>query len=402
MSVIDQTVSLGSATVERVQTALRARGHDAWALYNFRDQNPIASRLLGLPALSRRYVVLIPAEGVPIALTHRIEQQPWEGWLGERRVYLSWREFEAQLASLFAGHRSVAVEYCPRGAVPYVDLVPAGMLEVLRECGIELHSSADLVSIFYACWTPAGEASHYRAAAALHETVRQAFRRIAGSIRDGEELTEWELRQEISDELRRRGLRVGADSIVAVNANAANPHYAPTSEFAAPIRRGDLVLIDLWGKEDDDAIFADQTWMAYVGAEVPDRLAGIWAVLREARDAAVELLETRHRGGRIIAGFEVDDAAREVIRDAGYGEYFLHRTGHSIDRELHGSGPNLDNLETRDSRDLIPRVGFSVEPGIYISGDVGFRSEINMFMDEAGPVVTTPEPQRELFALLAE
>jgi Xaa-Pro dipeptidase len=210
------------------------------------------------------------------------------------------------------------------------------------------------------------------------------------------------LKRWIHDEMDRRGLRSGADCIVGVNANAANPHYAPTAETSAPIREGDLVLIDLWGKEGENAIFADQTWMGYVGETVPERLAAIWSVLRSARDAAVDLLRARHAAGEAVSGWEVDDAARDVIARGGYGEFFVHRTGHSIDQQLHGTGPNIDNLETRDTRVLIPGIGFSIEPGIYIAGDVGFRTEINVFMSPSGPEVTTPQPQRDLFALLAE
>jgi Xaa-Pro dipeptidase len=193
---------------------------------------------------------------------------------------------------------------------------------------------------------------------------------------------------------------VGVDSIVGVNANAANPHYAPSAARHAPIRRGDLVLIDLWGKEDADSVYADQTWMGYVGETIPARLAEIFAAVRDARDAAVDLARWRHAAGERAAGCDLDDAARAVIAERGFGAHFIHRTGHSIDRELHGSGPNLDNLETRDVRTLLPGVGFSVEPGVYLAGDVGFRSEVNVFMGPGGPEVTTPEPQAEVYPLL--
>jgi Xaa-Pro dipeptidase len=401
MAITEQKVSLKRETVSRVQEELRAQGLGGWLLFNFHDLNPIASALLGLPALTRRYAVLLPAEGVPIALTHRIEQQPWEGWIGERRVYSSWRELETELAALLSGRGPIAMEYSPGGAVPYVDLIPAGALEMVRSTGAEIRSSAELVSSFYACWTGPGEASHRRAAVVVQETAREAFRQIAGEIRASRRPTEWEMRQWVRVELERRGLHVGVDSIVAVNANAANPHYAPSAEISAPIREGDLVLIDLWGKEADHAVFADQTWMGYVGDTVPERLAQIFGVLREAREAALHLLRSRHEAGDPVAGWEVDEATREVVVRHGHGEHFVHRTGHSIDTELHGTGPNIDNLETRDTRVLIPGVGFSIEPGIYIPGDVGFRSEINVFMGPRGPEVTTPEPQQEVFALLA-
>jgi Xaa-Pro dipeptidase len=402
MAVIEQTVSLQQQTVARIQEELKAQNLDGWLLYNFRGSNPIASDLLGLGVMSRRYAVLVRAEGEPVALTHRIEQQPWEGWIGERRVYLAWQELEAELAAMLGGLRTIAMETSPGGAVPYVDTVPAGVLEMVRATGVEVRSSAQLVSAFYARWTPELEATHRRAAIAVQETAAAAFRRIADAVRRGETPTEWEIRGWIQHTLAERGLRAGVDCIVAVNANAANPHYAPTRDHSAPIREGDLVLIDLWGKEGDDAIFADQTWMGYVGAVIPERIAAIWRVLHAAREAAVTLLRERHAAGQPVSGGDADDAARAVIRDDGYGEFFIHRTGHSIDRQIHGSGPNLDNLETRDDRLLIPGVGFSVEPGIYIPGDVGFRTEINVFMGPGGPDVTTPQPQDEIFALLAE
>jgi Xaa-Pro dipeptidase len=400
MAVIEQKVSLQPQTVARIQGELQAQDLDGWLLFNFHGNNPIASNLLGLPAMSRRYAVMIPASGAPVALTHRIEQQPWEGWVGERRVYLAWQELESSLAEMLAGMRAVAMETSPGGAVPYVDMVPAGALEMVRASGVEVRSSAQLVSTFYARWTEDQQASHRRAAVAVQQTAHAAFRHIADVVRQGNATTEWEVRRRIQTELAERGLRIGADTIVAVNANAANPHYAPTPEQCAPIVEGDLVLIDLWGKEAEDAVYADQTWMGYVGAEVPERLAAIWTVLHGAREAALALLRERYGASKAVAGGEVDDAARAVIREGGYGDHFVHRTGHSIDREIHGSGPNIDNLETRDTRILIPGVGFSIEPGIYLAGDVGFRTEINVFMGPDGPEITTPRPQDTVFALL--
>lgn len=399
MAVVDQTVALDEATLERIQEEMRDRGIGAWLLYDFHGLNPVASRILGLPAMTRRYLVLIPAEGRPAALTHRIEQQPWQGWIGENRVYLGWRELEAGLAALLRGHEEVAMEYAAGDAVPYVDRVPAGVAEMVRAAGARIVSSADLVSAFYSRWSPEGEASHRRAAVALQETAHAAFARIGELLRAGDAATEWGIREWIRGELDRRGLGVGVDTIVAVNANAANPHYAPTRDSHASIGPGDLVLIDLWGKESEEAVYADQTWMGYVGSQVPGRIQEIWEAARDARDAAVEYVVGRWERGETVAGWEVDDVARGVIRDRGYGDAFIHRTGHSIDRELHGSGPNIDNLETRDTRALIPGVGFSVEPGIYLPGDVGFRTEIDVFISPRGPEVTTPDPQRELIRI---
>lgn len=392
---------MNAATLERIQRELQAAGLDGWLLWDFHGANPIAGQLLGLPVLTRRYFVLLPAEGRPLALTHRIEQQPWENWPGEKRVYLSWRELDAGLAEMLAGRQRVAMEYVPGDAVPYVDRAPAGVVELVRAAGPEIVSSADLVSTFYSRWSPEQQASHRRAAVHVAETAQAALRRVGEHVRRGQSITEWELREWVCNRLAERGLAIGVDSIVAVGANAANPHYHPTAEEHREIREGDLLLLDLWGKESEEAIYADQTWMAYVGEEAPERLREIFAAVRDGRDAAVELLRERWSAGEPTNGYEVDDAVRGVIAGRGFGDRFLHRTGHSIDRELHGSGPNLDNLETRDTRRLIPGVGFSVEPGIYLSGDVGFRSEINVFLGPDGPEVTPPEPQRAIYPILA-
>jgi Xaa-Pro aminopeptidase len=402
MAVTEQTVVLTAQTVERIQEELRARSLDGWLLYDFRGMNPVAGALLGLPALTRRYFVLVPAAGTPIALTHRIEQQPWSTWHGEKRVYSSWREIETELKSMLGGVRRVAMEYTAGDAVPVVDRVPAGVVEMVRAAGAEPEGSGDLISYFTARWSDEGEASHRRASVAVRETAHAAFERITAAIRAGERTSEWEVRQWIGEELLRRGLTVGGDTIVAVNANAANAHYAPSAEHHSEIRAGDLVLIDLWGKENEEAIYADQTWMAYVGETIPERLETIFGTLVDAREAACAMVIDRFAAGNAVAGFEVDDVSRGIIEARGYGEQFIHRTGHSIDRELHGSGPNIDNLETRDTRTLIPGIGFSVEPGIYLEGDVGFRSEVNMFIGPNGPEVTTDRPQKKLYALLAD
>jgi Xaa-Pro aminopeptidase len=346
--------------------------------------------------------VWIPTEGRPVAITHRIEQQPWTGWIGDNWPYSSWRELDSRLGQLLSGNPRVAMEYAPGDAVPYVDKVPAGVIEMIRATGAEPVTSGDLVSAFYARWSDEGLASHRRAAQHVYEVAHEAFRRIAAAVREGRGVGEWEVRSWIIGEFARRGITVGGDAIVAVNANAANPHYAPSADHHAEIRRDDLVLIDLWGKEDEGAIYADQTWMGYVGDSVPERLEEIFAAVRDARLAAMDLIRRRSEAGEDVAGWEADDASRNVIEGRGWGEHFIHRTGHSIDRELHGSGPNIDNLESRDTRRLIQGVGFSIEPGIYLAGDVGFRSEVDVYMGPDGPEVTTPEPQTAVYALLSD
>ena len=400
MAVTDVTVSITAETIDRIRGELRSRGIDGWLLFNFAGSNAVAGKLLGLPALTRRYFVWLPAQGRPLAVTHRIEQQPWSTWRGDKVEYSSWRELEERLADLLGAGPTVAMEYAERDAVPYVDRVPAGVVELVRSAGAKVVSSGDLVSAFYSRWSDEGLAGHRRAAGVLHEVAHAGFLRAAGAVRDGERITEWGLRSWIQDQLLLRGLTVGGDAIVAVNANAANPHYAPGHDVHAEIEAGDLLLIDLWGKEDDDAVYADQTWMGYLGDAVPGRLEEIFRALADARDGAIDFVRRRFAAGEPVRGYEVDDVSRGVIEERGWGEHFIHRTGHSLDRDLLGSGPNIDNLETKDTRTLIQGIGFSVEPGIYLAGDVGFRSEVDVYIGADGQEVNTTRPQRDLYPLL--
>ena len=399
MAVTEATVSLTASDLVDIQRHLGERSLDGWLLYDFRGCNPIAGGVLGLPALTRRYLVFIPATGAPIALTHVIEQGPWEGWIGECRPYLSWESLEKGIQEILPTGSRIALEHSEGDAVPYLDRVPGGMLELIRRQGVTVVSSGDLVSAFYSRWDEAGFASHSRAAVLLQDTAIDAFDLVGQRIQAGRTLEEWELREYVTGELTRRGLHDGVDAVVAVGSNAANPHYAPRRHDSAIIRPGDTVMIDLWGKEDGAAIYADQTWMGFVGADVPTRYQDIWETIREARDSGVEFIRERQRRGQPVAGYAVDDAVRSVVERRGHGPAFIHRTGHSIDRELHGSGPNIDNLETRDTRNLIEGVGFSIEPGIYYRGEVGMRTEIDVFMGATGPVVTTPTPQSELYLI---
>lgn len=387
------------AQLDEIQAALRELGLDGWLLYDLHARNAVSGRLLGLGDLTRRYFVLIPAEGEPVAVVHGIEEAPWQGWPWRRTRYVGWKELDRVLSDVLGGRRRVAMEVSPRDAVPALDLVPSGVVELVQSRGVEVVSSGDLITRFYARWSADALAAHRRAGAALAQGAREAFERAAAAVRAGEELTEGALRAWLLRRLGELGAGVGADSIVAVGANAADPHYA-TPERGAPICEGELLLIDLWGKESDDAVYADQTWMGYLGAEIPERVRPVWDAVRSARDAAVAFLQSAWREGRAVMGGEVDDVCRGVIVERGYGDAFIHRTGHSIDAEVHGMGPNIDNLETREVRHLIPGVGFSIEPGIYLPGDVGMRSEINVYMGENGPEVTTPDPQAEIFALL--
>ncbi len=394
-------VLLASAEgIARVQAALRERGFDGWLIYDFKDRNPIGRSLLGLEWTTRRGFALVPAQGPPRLLIHAIEHSSWRHLDWPRASYSSRRQMEKELRALLAGCQRVAAETSARGDVPYLDLIPAGMRDVILDTGVELHSSGDLVSTFYAVWTDVQREEHGRASQIVKSLARDAFARAADHLRRGKTITEGALASWIRTELASRGAPAQADCIVAIGPKAADPHYDP-GEAGETIRAGDLLLIDLWGALHDDSVPADQTWMGYLGAELPPRIAELWSVVKAARDGVVASLSERHARGETIRGFEADDVARGIIARAGYGEHFIHRTGHSIDRDIHGRGPNLDNLETRDDRVLVPGVGFSVEPGIYIADDVGIRTELNVHMGPDGPEVTVDEPQQDIFLLLS-
>jgi Xaa-Pro aminopeptidase len=390
---------LTPAALPKLQAALADAGLDGWLLFDFHGANPIAGGMLGLEGMvTRRVFAYVPREGAPVAVTHAIEQGPWARWPSAwgRETYSSWRALEALLARLVGGKR-VAMEYSPGDAVPYLDRVPAGVLDMVRAAGAEVVTSAELVTRFYAVWTADHLAAHRRAAEAIAGVARDAMRHAAERA-EREPLDEYALQQWIVARFAAAGLHTAEPPIVAVGANAANPHYAPVAGQASPIRRGDVLLIDLWACEPGQP-YADQTWMASLGTPSAEATA-VWEAIRDARDAAIALLRARLAAGEPVRGGEVDDAARGVIVARGFGQYFTHRTGHSIDpRDLHGAGPHIDNLETREERLLVPGVGFSIEPGVYIPGRIGMRTEVNGFIGDREVVVTPGEYQRELWVL---
>lgn len=393
-------VVLTAEGVRDIQDALQEAGLDGWLLYEFHGQNPIAASLTGLGWNTRRSFVLVPRTGDPVALIHAIEGSSWRHWPWETRRYAGWREMEAALGVLVAGRPRLAMEISPGSAVPTLDRIPAGLLELLRSLGVEPAGSGDLVTRFHARWTAEQLMLHRKSAAVLQDVARDAFRRAAEGVRTGTPLTEGALSRWILETLDREGQGADSGCIVAIGARAADPHYQP-GEVGETIGAGHVLLIDLWGKPTPSAVAADQTWMGILESAVPPRVQEVWEAVRDSRDAALAFLRERFAAGTPIRGFEVDDVARWVITDRGYGDFFVHRTGHSIDTDLHGSGPNLDNLETRDDRLLIPGVGFSVEPGIYLRDDLGVRSEVDVYWGDEGPEVTTPDPQHEIFRLLA-
>ena len=378
--------------------ALGALGADAWLLYNFRGVNPVAGRVLGPTGMgTRRLFVLLPRTGAPVAVVHRIELQPLAGFPGEVRPYASWRELHTQVEPLVRG-RTVAMEVSARDAVPYLDRVPYGVVQLLESFGAQVVSSAPLVTRFAARWSAAELEGHRRAAEALAAIAPEALAWAGSETARGAEVREAGLQLRVLEAIERAGLVTGEPPIAAFGPNSALPHYEPHVGADLRLQAGQVLLLDLWAGPPPvrASVFADQTWMAFAGRAPDAEVRRVWEAVRGARDAAVTLLRERWPAGAPVSGAEVDDAARGVIHGAGLAEYFVHRTGHSIDRDLHGSGPHIDNFETADTRALMPGVGFSVEPGVYLPGRFGVRSEINVFLSEAGPEVTPQSPQQDL------
>ena len=383
------------------QAALAAAELDGWLLFDFQGTNPIAHGVLGLEGfISRRVFVWIPRSGVPHALGHAIEPGPWHAWPGawQKSVYSSWHTLEDIVGGMVRGKR-IAMEYSAGDAVPYLDRVPAGVIEMVRAAGAtSIASSGELVTRFNASWTAAHTNSHVRAAETIAAIAHAALIKAGVRARSGHPIAEHELMAWIQERFAAEGLSTDHGPNVSAGANAANPHYEPSGRTPRLIVEGDVLLIDLWARE-AGGVYADQTWMATVGTPSA-RAQEIWTAVRDARDAAIALVEDAASAGRPLRGAEVDDVARGVITDRGFGPYFTHRTGHSIDSvSLHGSGPHLDNLETREERQLVPGIGFSIEPGIYIPGEIGMRSEVNVYIEEGQAVVTPKAYQRDLIVV---
>ena len=387
--------------IPAIQTALREHGVDGWLLYDFHGSNPIARRLAGLDGnaklTTRRWYYLIPARGEPRGLVHRIERDSLEHLPGTRREYADREQLAAGIEALLDGSARLAMEYSPRCAIPYLSRVDAGTVDAVRELGIEVVSSGDLVQRFEAVWDAAALESHREASAHLYDIKDRTFDLIAAEVGGGA-LTEYGVQTAMSGWFAERRLVTDSPPVVAAQASSGNPHYLPTADRHRPIRTDELVLIDLWGKMDrPGAVFADITWMAYTGGGVPDECAAVFAVARNARDAAVALVRERTRSGAPPCGWEVDRAARDVIEAAGHGEHFVHRTGHSLGEAVHGNGVHMDDYETHDERRLLAGSGFTIEPGIYLHR-FGVRTEVNVFVDERDATVTGPL-QAEIVAL---
>ena len=393
-------VRLSPDSLGDYQSALRDAGVDGWLFYDFRGMNPVPGELLGVGGfVTRRYFVWVPTSGMPVAITHAIEQGVWKDWPAAwgKVVYSSWRSLEQNVGELVAGKR-IAMEYSAGGAVPYLDRIPAGMLELVRATGATVVTSGDLVSRFYARWSAEDLAAHRRAAVVVADVARDALRFAGEQARSGRPAMEHEVQARIASAFTQAGLEFSHPPNVSAGPNAANPHYDPSAGTPVPITAGCILLIDLWATE-PGGVYADQTWMASLGAPSA-RAQSIWEAVRDARDAALELLRAKAAARLSVRGADADDAARRVIEGRGFGEYFTHRTGHSIDaKDIHGSGPNLDNLETREERVIFPGIGFSVEPGIYVPGEIGIRSEVNCCFLEGELVITPDEYQTEMMVV---
>ncbi len=381
-----------------IRTGLEAAGADGWLLFDFKGTNPVALRLLGLAPGTRRIFVYVPREGEAVAIAHKIELGSVEGFEGKVLPYARWEELDAALAATVRG-KTVAMEVSARDAVPYLDRIPSGVVQLVEAAGATIVSSAALVTRLTAVWQPSEARDHIEAAEIL---ARVAKRIMAEVIQEAGRATEAGVQARVIEALERDGLAVNRDHllpIVGFGPNAANPHYEPVAGRDRTLAPNEVVLIDLFAGKSLETVFADQTWMGFSGSQPPDEVARVWTIVRDARDAALDAVWDAARAGRPIRGYEIDRAARGVIEAAGYGDYFVHRTGHSIDLDLHGSGPHCDDYETRDDREVIPGVGFSVEPGIYLPGRFGVRSEVNIYWAPEGPRVTPAEPQRELILL---
>lgn len=399
--------------VAEIQAALREANLDGWLFYDFRRSDPLAYRILKLPTqgvTTRRWFYYVPVVGEPVRVVHSIERFRLDALPGRKIIYASWEQLHAGLRDALASGglknkrvvlKKVAMQYSPNNDIPYVARVDAGTIELVRSMpAVTVVTSADLVQQFEATLTPEQLATHREAADKLHKVIMEGFAEIARRIRANETPTEYDIQQFIARRLAEEGMTAGGGDI-SVGANTANPHYFPTAERSAPIRRGDFVLFDISEKlKRPGAIVADQTWVGYVGESVPDEYVKVFNIVKDARDSATEFVRAAVREGRQIRAAEVDDVSRGVIKRAGYGEQFTHRTGHSIGEEGHGNGANIDNFETRDSRRIIPRTCFSIEPGIYLEGRFGVRSEINVYVSDREVEVTGQPIQTEIVPIL--
>jgi Xaa-Pro aminopeptidase len=380
-----------------IQSALRERNFDCWLFYDHHHRDPIAYKVLGVSEhlmVTRRWFYMIPKEGEPVKLVHRIEAGHLDSLPGSKREYSSWRELWDHLKAMLEPHKTLAMQYSPNNLVPYIGLVDAGTIELVRSFGKQIVSSGDLVARFEAAWNDEQIKTHFAARDSVDRITQEAFKEVGRRVRNGGS-TEYEIQQWIGEAFRRDNLITHDLPIVAVNANSGNPHYEPRAEGSAKIRQGDFLLLDIWAKQNSpSAVYYDITWTGVIGTP-SEKHVKIFNIVRDARDAGVKKVQEAFSARRKIAGWEVDEATRAHIEGAGFAQYFTHRTGHSIGTDVHGNGANMDNLETKDEREIIPNTCFSIEPGIYLPGEFGVRSEVNM-LTRNGSAEVTGKIQREL------
>ena len=402
------TITPSAATIEKIhaiQKTLQDQQIDGWLFYDFWKRNEFAQRLLEYPRHvlnTRRFFYLIPAHGEPKKLVHSIERWNLDHLPGEKIVFLSWQSLEEGIKTILKGLKKVAMEYSPGNAIPYISKVDAGTVEVVRSAGVEVVSSMDLAQFFESRWTEEAYKDNLETARIMRKVVDEAFYFMKEKITSRQPVTEYDVQQFMFGRFQANGLTTNEAPNCSVNANSGNPHYEPTKDVHSPLKEGDFVLIDLWSRKDKPgSTYNDITWVGFLGKTVPEKYTKIFNIVKGSRDAAVDFITKSLAAGKKIHGWEVDDVARNYITQAGYGEFFIHRTGHSITEDLHGSGVNLDNLETRDERTLIPETSFSIEPGIYFMDDFGVRSEIDVYITKDYKVVIPGEPrQQEVVAIL--
>jgi Xaa-Pro dipeptidase len=383
---------MNEAHIESLQRALQQDNLDGWLFYSFRGSDPIAENILRLDHAkftTRRWFYFVPAKGTPQKIVHAIETGTLDSLPGDKHIFLPWQQLHQTLRDTLKGVKKVAMQYSPLNAIPYISRVDAGTIELIRSLGLEVVSSADLVQVFEAVWTKEQLETHLYAAGHMREIVDEIVKEVRRRVQSNSGATEVEVQQFILEEYERRDLTAGHPPIVAINAHSADPHYAPTLEDNLPMKKGDFLLVDMWSKRKvPHAVYDDITWTFFIGDSVPAKHQKIFNVVRDGRDASIKAAQKRYPTGEILYGWQIDEEARQSITKAGYGQYFLHRTGHSIHEEVHGNGANIDNLETQDSRRLLEGTCFSIEPGVYLKGDFGVRSEVDMYLSEKEAIVT--------------
>ncbi len=392
--------------LEAIQKALKEANIDGWLFYDFHNRDAIAHRILNIDTkrfTSRRWFYYIPAEGTPKKLVHSIETYKLAHLPGEQYVYLPWEQQHALLREILADVKKIAMQYSPMNAIPYVSIVDGGTIDLIRSFGIEVVSSADLVSIFESHLSMEDFETHRKAGILMQEIKNAAFKEIAHRIRSGKQPKEYEIQEFMHNLMRQNNLAWGDGPVVAINEHAADPHFEPTPENSYTMQIGDLVLIDLWAKLDQPrSIFYDITWMGFIGETVPEKIESLFSIIAKARDTAYNLVKERFASNTPVYGWEVDKACREVVEQAGFGKYFIHRTGHNIGEQVHGNGTHIDNLETKDLRRIIPGSCFSIEPGIYIPDEkLGFRTEIDVFVTDDGKVEVIGDIQQKVIPIMS-